>query len=172
MKLYLGLGNPGKKYEGTRHNLGFVALEQLAEAFEAPALKEDKKFRAYVTSVKKGRERIVLAMPTTFMNDSGAAAAALVRFYKVAPADLWIFHDDLDLPVGTVRHSFDSRAAGHNGVQSIIDALGTKAFHRVRIGIGRPQGKTPVEAFVLQKLSPDETKASTAALDAFLTTLG
>lgn len=171
MKLYLGLGNPGKKYGGTRHNLGFVALEQLADAIEAPAFKEDKKFHALVTTVKRNSERLILAKPDTFMNNSGVAAAALVHFYKIAPNNLWVFHDDLDLPVGTVRHSFDSRAAGHNGVQSVIDALGTKAFHRIRIGIGRPTGHTPVEAFVLQKLSADEKKVTTTALDAFLPTL-
>jgi len=138
MKLIIGLGNPGEKYEKTRHNAGFMAIEEL---------KEDKP------------EGSVLAKPKTFMNDSGKAVKELADYYGAKPQDLWIIHDDIDLPLGQYKISEGQGSAGHKGVQSIIDQLKTKDFKRVRIGICPAAGKPEnVEDFVLKKFDKEEIK--------------
>ncbi len=138
MKLIIGLGNPGEKYEKTRHNAGFMAIEEL---------KEDKP------------EGSVLAKPKTFMNDSGKAVKELADYYGTKPQDLWIIHDDIDLPLGQYKISEGQGSAGHKGVQSIIDQLKTKDFKRVRIGICPAAGKPEnVENFVLKKFDKEEIK--------------
>ena len=138
MKLIIGLGNPGEKYEKTRHNAGFMAIEEL---------KEDKP------------EGSVLAKPKTFMNDSGKAVKELADYYGAKPQDLWIIHDDIDLPLGQYKISEGQGSAGHKGVQSIIDQLKTKDFKRVRIGICPAAGKPEnVENFVLKKFDKEEIK--------------
>ena len=166
MKLFVGLGNIGVKYNATRHNVGFVAVERLRKKWDAPVFAEQKKFFSLI-SATAGKPKRILVQPMTMMNLSGRSVAALATFYRIEPTDIWVLHDDLDFPVGTVRHAFNSRAAGHNGVQSVIDALGTKAFHRIRIGIGRPTNILPVDEFVLRKLPAADKNKIEKALDVF-----
>lgn len=152
MKLIVGLGNPGKKYEHTRHNVGFMTVDQLAgqepwQTFTKTSL----------VCTPAGHEQCLLK-PQTFMNESGVSVAEVAQFYKIEPPDLWVVHDDLDLPFGTVRTSFDSSSAGHRGIESIIGALGTQKFHRLRLGLGRPPEHITAEAFVLQPFTPAEQK--------------
>lgn len=163
MKLIVGLGNPGKEYEKTRHNIGFRVLDEIAEGF-----KFEKKFNAGIKEEKINKEKIIFAKPQTFMNNSGAAVSTIAKFHKIKPENIVAIHDDMDLVFGKIKLSFGSRSAGHNGVQSIIDSLGTNEFYRIRIGIGpRPhlrQGfggqaeKIPAEKYVLQRFSAPEEK--------------
>ena len=163
-KLIIGLGNPGKKYEHMRHNFGFMALDFLQKKMDAPKFKMNNKLNAEISKIDK----IILAKPQTFMNSSGEAAQKILSFYKISPNEIIVIHDDLDLPFGAIKQSKDSGSAGHNGVQSIIDILGTKNFTRLRLGIGlssealakddRPHKKIPVEDYVLQNFSSEELK--------------
>ena len=152
MILVVGLGNPGTLYDATPHNLGFRGLDLLAKGMETQGFSLEKRFNALVSVVRFGREKMILAKPQTMMNRSGDAVRAIARFYRIETEKIWVFHDDLDLPPGTFRHSFNSRAAGHRGVQSIIDSFGSQRFHRIRIGIGRPE-RLAAEIFVLRPMS-------------------
>ncbi len=155
--LLFGLGNPGIRYRGSRHNLGAMIVQALADAWQAPAWRVRRRERAENTGVHRAGLQLLLARPTTFMNDSGSAASALLHAFRLPTERLVVLHDDLDLPVGVVRASFNSRSAGHNGVQSIIDALGTKAFHRIRVGIGAARAAgVPAEQYVLARPTPEE----------------
>jgi len=154
MKLIIGLGNPGKKYEKTRHNLGFMAVDFLRENIGAPNFKMNKKCNAGISKT----DEIILAKPQTFMNNSGEAAAKLLSFFKLMPADLIVIHDDLDLEFGKIKLGAGHGAAGHKGAQSIIDYLGTKDFNRIRLGVGRPPLHIPPEDYVLQNFSSEELK--------------
>ncbi|MEN9558624.1 MAG: aminoacyl-tRNA hydrolase [Candidatus Parcubacteria bacterium] len=157
MKLILGLGNPGSTYEGTRHNLGFFAVEALARA-EKGTWKTDTKRKADVCVIQIGEEKILLAKPATFMNLSGDAAAALLSFYKLSPADILIVHDEMDLEPLRLQFKANGGTAGHNGLASIVERLGTEAVARLRIGIGRPSTPNiPNDGYVLGKLSPENT---------------
>lgn len=156
MKLIIGLGNPGKKYQGTRHNLGFVALDALAQE-EDGAWKNDEKRNAETCQITIGDEKIILAKPTTFMNASGDAAQALASFYKINHEDILIVHDELDLEPGRIQLKPEGgRDAGHNGVASVQERLGTKAIARLRLGIGRPENPNqPTNDYVLGPLSTE-----------------
>lgn len=146
-RLIVGLGNPGKKYEDTWHNLGFSVLDKLAEE----KFRKSVKFQAE-TAEKTGKEKIILAKPLAFMNNSGVAVKTLMKFHRIAPSDLIVIHDDLDLPLGKIRIVSDSSAGGHNGVSSIIKSLGTKKFTRVKIGIKTDKlEKTDPADYVLEK---------------------
>ena len=134
MLLIIGLGNPGKEYEKTRHNIGFVVLNKLMADLELDDWADNKKFRAEIAEGKIDKEKILLFKPQTFMNNSGQSVSAAAKFYKIKPADIWVIHDDLDLPLGKIKIQRDRSSAGHNGVQSIIDALSTQNFVRFRIG--------------------------------------
>ncbi|MDD4994953.1 MAG: aminoacyl-tRNA hydrolase [Patescibacteria group bacterium] len=149
MILLIGLGNPGAKYKNTPHNLGFDALDRLC-----PDFKLNKKFKSQIAKgIFLGRE-MLLAKPQTFMNLSGASVSAIANYYKIKPKDIWVFQDDIDLPLGKIRISRNASAAGHRGVESIIDALGTKDFVRFRLGAKTPASeKIPSEDFVLKKFS-------------------
>jgi PTH1 family peptidyl-tRNA hydrolase len=139
MKLVVGLGNPGEKYENTRHNIGFEVANRLAEA----AWKINKKFNAEISEGKIGREKIIFLKPQTFMNNSGRAVAAAAGFYKIKPADILVIHDDIDLPLGKIRIKKDGSSGGHRGIESIIAALGSENFLRLKIGLRpglRPRG--------------------------------
>jgi len=142
MILIVGLGNPGKKYAKTRHNIGFRVIDALRNELS--------------------NKDIVLLKPETFMNDSGKATKAMISYYKIPLENLYVIHDDIDLPFGTIRVSKDSSSAGHKGVQSIIDELGTQDFSRIRIGIRPPllrQGfGGQAQDFVLEKFSKQEEK--------------
>ncbi|MDZ4230068.1 MAG: aminoacyl-tRNA hydrolase, partial [Candidatus Veblenbacteria bacterium] len=147
MKLIVGLGNPEQKYLPTLHNVGWRIVEILAQAASWT------NFSARSRICRLPQTDTLLLRPQTFMNESGESVREVVEYYKIALPDLWVVHDDLDLPAGQGRLSFDSSSAGHRGVQSIIDALGTKTFWRFRVGIGRPPQNTPAEDYVLQVAS-------------------
>lgn len=144
MKLIIGLGNPGEKYEGTRHNLGFTIIDQFLRDFE-PVEKtkwdESAKLKSFIVSTvwprKSGEsEKIILLKPKTYMNNSGLSVSLAKEYYNIDAADIWIIHDELDLPVGSMKIRFGGAAAGHRGVESIIATLGTDKFWRFRLGIG------------------------------------
>lgn len=136
MKLVVGLGNPGSEYERTRHNVGFRVVDKLASKLGWKWT--ERRNRAILASGIIGLEKVVLAKPITFVNLSGQAVGELVRWYKIQPEDVLVIYDDLDLPVGKVRLRARGSAAGHNGLEDIIHHLHTKAFPRLRVGIGRP----------------------------------
>lgn len=173
MKLIVGLGNPGDKYESTRHNVGFMVLDHLLKDLE-PVKKsvwsQEEKFKSQIYLLdyepKKGQlERVILAKPQTFMNNSGMAVGLIARFYKVAPIDIWIVNDELDLPLGFIKIRFGGASAGHHGVESIIESLSTDKFWRFRLGIGEEKtglrGRVkPMDEFVLNTFSgSDKSKA-------------
>ena len=135
MKIVVGLGNPGKEYQNTRHNLGWQVVERLAREVTDGRWLVVKNLKS---SIINRQPLFVLAKPMVFMNESGRAVRRLLKHFKVAPANLWIVHDDIDLPLGKVKIQFGRGAAGHHGVESIIKEIGTKGFWRVRMGIGRP----------------------------------
>jgi len=140
MKLIVGLGNPGEKYQNTRHNLGFMVLDLLLEDLE-PVNKtswdNDKYTQSLIKKVKIGDEEIILAKPQTFMNLSGEAVGLLLKKYDISLSDLFVIHDDLDFVVGKIRVRFGGAAGGHKGVESIINSIKTDRFLRIRIGIGK-----------------------------------
>ncbi|MCX6765636.1 MAG: aminoacyl-tRNA hydrolase [Candidatus Moranbacteria bacterium] len=160
MKIIIGLGNPGKKYANTRHNVGFMIVDKLREAWDFSAFELNKKFNSEILEGNIDGKKIMLVKPQTFMNLSGEAARKILDFYKLTPADIIVIHDDLDIDLGKFKISDDSCAAGHNGVQDIIDKLSTQKFKRVRIGIeGEEKNKSrtvPSEDFVLQKFEDVE----------------
>jgi len=176
MKLIVGLGNPGLKYQSTWHNLGFILADGLKKKHDFSDFKNSTKFKAAVAEGKIGKEKIILAKPVTFMNNSGEAVQALAHFYKIKPENIFVMHDEIDLPIGTIRISQNSSAAGHNGIKSIIENLGSKSFIRFRIGI-KPENhsKVPVNKYVLQKINRHSimpaNKALDNAADAIATTL-
>lgn len=170
MILIVGLGNLGTAFEQTPHNLGFRCVEMLAAQSAAQDFVKENRFMASVTTVRSGREKRIFAKPQTMMNRSGDAVRLLTRFFRIRPAAVWVIHDDLDLPPGTFRHSYDSRAAGHRGVQSIIDALGSQSFHRIRIGVGRHE-QYPPEIFVLRPMTKTLTQKTQEALQEILQVL-
>lgn len=139
MKCIVGLGNPGKKYTRTRHNVGFLVVDalrdKLAETYTVSDWQLSKKFNAEVCGTSIGGEKIVLVKPMTFMNASGQAVQLIASFYKMLPKDVIVVHDDKDLMLGEVKHQFERGHAGHNGVRSIIEYLGTNKFDRVRVGV-------------------------------------
>ncbi len=154
MQLIIGLGNPGKKYEHTRHNVGFRVVEALARELGVQ-FKHNKKFVAEIA----GGQDLVTAKPLTFMNDSGRAVAVLRNFYKLDNADLLIVHDEIDLPLGKTRLSRDSGAAGHHGVESVIASIG-QDFARLRVGIDGRESRSHIvtEDYVLQNFTAEEEK--------------
>ena len=149
MKLVVGLGNPGEKYAKNRHNVGFMVIDEILKQYVAGP-QFNKKFDAIVYSLDKNR---LLVKPQTFMNASGRSVNRIVNFYKVKPQGLLVVHDDVDLEFGDIKHQFGRGAAGHKGVESVIEALGSDQFNRVRIGIGRPTGPLEVDDFVLQNFT-------------------
>ena len=151
MKIVVGLGNPGEKYEKHRHNVGFLVLDSLARA-QGLDWKLEKKFNAYIAK----HDNTLLVKPQTFMNNSGESVSAILNFYKVDAEDLTVVHDDLDLPLFEVKRQFGVGAAGHHGIESIIGRLSTKEFWRVRVGIGRPVNGQSPEDFVLSNFSGEE----------------
>lgn len=156
MKIIIGLGNPGKEYEMTRHNVGFLALDEFAHVSDSEPFREEKKFHSLIASAYTEGEKNILVKPSTHMNGSGHAVREILGFFKQSPATILVIHDDIDLPLGSIRCASDSSSAGQKGVQSIIDTLGTKEFRRVRIGIGPKPEKIELGSFVLEPFSPDE----------------
>ncbi len=154
MKMIVGLGNIGTRYDETRHNTGFMVVDQLARDYHLGAFTHLKQEAVGVSGVING-EKVMLVKPTTFMNDSGRAVGPLVDYYDIDLDDLVIINDDLDMPVGKVRLKTHGASGGHNGLKSIISALGTKNFNRVKVGIDHPQHGTVV-SHVLGKFSKEE----------------
>ena len=161
MKIIIGLGNPGRKYERTRHNAGFMAVDELARSLSLDLAKE--KAHALIGAGRLGAEQVVLAKPRTYMNESGKAAASLLREFYGSPGDLIVIHDELDLPLGAVRVKIGGGHGGHNGLRSIIEALGAGDFVRVRIGIGRPLPSEDAADYVLSPFLAEERNAAAEA---------
>lgn len=156
--LVVGLGNPGPDYAGNRHNVGQMALAELAD--RASASFRSHKAGAAVAEARSGLEgpKLILAKPNSFMNLSGGPVAGLLRFFSLDPSRLIVLHDELDIPFDTLRLKFGGGHGGHNGLGDIIAATGTADFTRVRIGIGRPPGRQPAADFVLRDFSAEERK--------------
>jgi len=155
MKLVAGLGNPGRKYQATRHNAGFWWLERLAEATHVD-LRAEARFFGRVGRMSAPHGSSWLLAPETFMNHSGRAVAALASFYRIAPEEILVVHDELDLPPGTARLKKGGGTGGHNGVTDVAAQLGTKDFWRLRIGIGHPGLRDEVIDYVLCPPRPEE----------------
>lgn len=158
----VGLGNPGQKYLDTRHNAGWHLLDTIVK--DQPHFRfNENRNKALIARGELAEVRVALVKPQTFMNLSGEAVAPLARFYKVAPEHILVAFDDVDLPLATLRLRPKGSAGGQKGMRSIIQHLGTEEFPRLRLGIGRPPGQMPVEAYVLQKFKPDEWEMMLAA---------
>jgi peptidyl-tRNA hydrolase, PTH1 family len=163
MKLFVGLGNPGDKYAGNRHNIGFMAVERIARAHGFSPWR--KKFNALMCEGTIGTQRVSLLKPETFMNDSGRAVGEAMRFLKIEPADVVVFHDELDLIPGKLKVKAGGGNAGHNGLRSISAHIGND-YPRVRIGIGHPGSKDAVVHYVLNDFAKSERAWVTELLDA------
>ena len=143
-KLIVGLGNTGEKYQLNRHNIGFLIVDKYTS--NLGKFEFNKKFDAEILKVGE----VIFAKPRTFMNLSGKSVSEICSFYQIAPEEILIIQDELDIEFGKIKLSFDSSDAGHNGIKSISDSLGTKKYYRLRFGIGKPTDYTPIEDFVLQ----------------------
>lgn len=163
MKMIVGLGNVGSRYDGTRHNTGFMVVEQLARDYHLGAFTHDKTESVSVAGMIDG-QKVMLVKPTTFMNDSGRAVKPLVDYFNLDLADLVIVNDDLDMPVGKVRLKTHGASGGHNGLKSIISYLGTKDFNRIKLGIDHPKHGTVV-SHVLGKFSKEERPQMDSAIE-------
>jgi PTH1 family peptidyl-tRNA hydrolase len=174
--LIVGLGNPGKEYELTRHNVGAEAVNLLADRHGAKL--RNHKERALVDEVRMGEQRVALAIPTTYMNDSGDSLRRLVKRFGVEPEQVIVIHDELDLPVAQLRMKVGGGVAGHNGLRSIKSHLHSDKFLRIRIGVGKPASKEHGADYVLKKFSPrerneiDVTLAQSAAAAELIVTQG
>jgi len=154
VQMVVGLGNPGLSYEATRHNAGFMVLDLLADELGIDF--NSSQHQALIGRGMVGERRVLLVKPQTYMNNSGRAVAPLARWYGIAPAEMVIVHDDLDLAPGRMRIRPAGSSGGHRGLQSIINALGTTAVPRLKIGIGRPQEGQNVVDYVLQPFSEED----------------
>ncbi len=165
IKLIVGLGNPGKEYEATRHNAGVWYLEELARVFNLE-LKPEKSSYGFTARGQIAGSDVRLLIPTTFMNLSGKAVQAIAGYYKIDPEQILVAYDELDLPVGVSKLKKDGGHGGHNGLKSIIQSLGNcKDFNRLRIGIGHPGSKDLVTAYVLGKPSVSDKKLINDSID-------
>ena len=161
--LIVGLGNPGPKYHNNRHNVGFLVADALGDRANIPIRRFE--FRALIGKGDFSDERLILAKPQTYMNNSGQAVSALINFYKIPLEKLLVIHDDLDLPFGTLRMRPQGGAGGQRGVGSIIAKLNTRDFSRLRIGIGRPPGRMDPSDYVLHDFDPPEEEMLPEILD-------
>jgi len=159
--LLVGLGNPGRKYRGNRHNIGFMAVDELARKYGIESKKVQNK--AIMGLGRIQNKSVIIAKPQTYMNNSGDAVGPLANYYKIPNEHILIIYDELDLPYGTIRLREKGGAGGHKGMRSIINHLGQN-FARMRLGIGRPPGQMPVQAYVLQDFKKDELHLLTEIL--------
>lgn len=173
MKLIIGLGNPGKAYEDTRHNIGFKVVDYLAGQWNAPLTQS--KFKGMYSISHRPEGKVMLLKPLTYMNLSGESVSALMDYYGIDLKDIIVIYDDLDLPAGQLRLRQKGSAGGHNGIKSLIQHLGTQEFNRLRIGISRPPAGMKVPDYVLQRFSKEERpevedaiKKSAAACESWL----
>lgn len=166
MNIIVGLGNPGGKYEKTRHNMGFMVLDELLKKLEPvdqTVWEEDAKIKSLTKKVKIGGRDVLLVKPQTYMNNSGLAVQKILSWFKEIPKNLIVIYDDVDLPVGKTRTRFGGGSGGHKGIQSIIDTIGSDKFLRIRLGIGYPMDKKMgkrikphMDEFVLARFDPHE----------------
>lgn len=163
MKWIVGLGNPGSRYADTRHNVGFMALDRLAERWGISF--QQSRFNALLGEGTVNGVKAVLLQPQTFMNLSGESVAAYRSFFKVRTEDLIVVYDDLDTPLGQIRLRFKGSAGGHNGIKSIIQQIGAQDFNRIRIGISRPEPDRDVANYVLSPFSKSERELLTQVLE-------
>lgn len=154
MKMIVGLGNPGNEYAGTRHNVGWMLVDALAEHLGINEWRSREK--GMVAEGRIGSEKILLVKPLTYMNNSGECVGPLMRWYKLEPEDIMAAHDDMDIPIGTIRIRKKGSAGGHNGIKSLLNHIGSENFGRLRIGIGRPQPGWSVINHVLAKFNDQE----------------
>ena len=151
MKLFVGLGNPGTRYQNTRHNLGTMVINEFLKKHSLH-LNNQAKLSAQITQLQQS----LFAISDEFMNNSGISVQKITHYYKIDPKDIYVIHDDLDLPVGDYKIQFDRGPAGHNGVISTIEQLSTQAFNRIRIGVGKPTDATPIENYVLLPFNSED----------------
>jgi peptidyl-tRNA hydrolase, PTH1 family len=164
MKLLVGLGNIGEPYRQTRHNLGFMVLDRLVDQQTWPRPGTQSNFFGQIAQIATPENQLILLKPSTMMNLSGKAVAATAAYYRVPVDSVWVIYDDLDLAFGTLRTRHGGGSGGHNGVSSIIKALGPD-FGRIRVGIGRPASTVDAADFVLSRFTPDEAKLLPALID-------
>jgi len=162
MKMIIGLGNPGGRYKATRHNLGFLVVDEICNRLQVKL--DKKKFKNQYTIVARDDETVMLLKPLTYMNNCGEAIASMMRYYAVEIADILVIYDDLDLPSGKLRLRESGNSAGHNGIKSIIQYLKTKDFKRLRVGIGKDPLQDSAD-YVLGKFTTKEKKAIKAAIE-------
>lgn len=162
--LIVGLGNPGREYRANRHNAGFMLLDRLVERHKWMAFTK-RQGKALITTATLGQSALVLAKPQTFMNLSGEAVSPLLRFYDLPLGRLLVIVDEIDLPLGTLRLRPDGGSAGHNGMRSIIEQLGTETFPRLRLGVGRPSGVKAAAGYVLKDFRGEDLESMNLTLD-------
>ncbi|MCR8613011.1 MAG: aminoacyl-tRNA hydrolase [Mycoplasma sp.] len=159
MKLIVGLGNPGEKYNDTKHNIGFTIIDKLCDELNIKLKKE--KFNGYFQKKKN----FIIAKPQTFMNLSGEFVYSIAAYFKIDPSDILVIHDDLDLEIGKVKVKTTGGHGGQNGIKNIIQHLGTPNFNRIKFGIGRPKNKSEVVKYVLSKFSTAQKEKINESLD-------
>ncbi|WP_456373046.1 aminoacyl-tRNA hydrolase [Thiolapillus sp.] len=164
IQLLIGLGNPGDKYRDNRHNVGFWFVDELARRYNI-SLRPEGKFFGDTGKLDLPDGKCWLLKPMTFMNRSGKSASALARFYRIAPQNILVIHDELDLPAGSARLKQGGGHGGHNGLRDIISALGSKDFWRLRLGIGHPGHRDKVTGYVLSRPSRDDQQDIELAID-------
>lgn len=162
MKVIVGLGNPGSEYAKTKHNVGFMFIDAMAEKLGVSEWRD--KFEAKIAETRIGSEKVLLVKPMTYMNESGQAVGSIMSFYKLLPEDLIVVHDDMDIPAGTIRIRKKGSAGGHNGIKSILAHVGDEHFARVRIGIGRPLTGWTVVNHVLAPFSNEDAPTIAEAI--------
>lgn len=163
MKMIVGLGNPGNEYADTRHNVGWMLLDALAGHLGITEWRSREK--GMVAEGRIGSEKVLLVKPLTYMNNSGECVGPLMRWYKLAPEDVMVAHDDMDIPIGTIRIRKKGSAGGHNGIKSLLQHIGAEEFGRIRIGIGRPPAGWTVINHVLAKFTAEERAEIGHAID-------
>ncbi len=169
--LIVGLGNPGDQYAASRHNIGFLIIDQLAKVWNGSLTQE--KWDGFYTSFSFPQAKVFLVKPQTFMNRSGRSVSQYLRFFKIAPTRLLVIHDDLDMDVGRIKLVLGGGAGGHNGIKSIKGSIGTKEYYRLKIGIGRPgkggvHSEYPVEKYVLSSIDANEHEILQARYNALV----
>lgn len=156
MRIVVGLRNPGAEYEGTRHNVGFEVVSELAGRAGAPLRRGPRRTRAETAETRIGDEKVVLVAPLSYMNESGGPVSSVLSWYKAGPDSLLVVHDDIDLAFGRLRIQVGGGSGGHNGIRSLERSLGTRDFSRLKVGVGRPPGSMDPADFVLRRFSAAE----------------
>lgn len=164
VKMIVGLGNPGSKYEKTKHNIGFMAIDNIIKNLDV-TFTDDKNFKAQIGSTFINHEKVYFVKPTTFMNNSGIAVKALLTYYNIDITDLIVIYDDLDMEVSKLRLRSKGSAGGHNGIKSIIAHIGTQEFNRIKVGIGRPLKGMTVINHVMGQFNTEDNIAISLTLD-------